>query len=230
MLKQFLPLEFRRKSLLKKVPDGALKTFYQTPFPSASQACHDVEYISLDFETTGLDKKNDEILSAGYVGLSGLEIRLATARHQLVKPDKGISEQSIIIHNITHEQADAGSSVKAMLDTLLNCLAGKVLIAHHASVEMGFLKQACQEVYGTDWLIPVIDTQELAMTYRQKRNISFTSGAMRLAALREHYHLPRYKAHNALTDALATAELFLALLSERDINCQLPLSAVLSRY
>lgn len=230
MLKQFLPLDFRRKHLLKKVPDGALKEFYQTPFPSLAQACHNVDFISLDFETTGLDKRNDEILTAGYVGLNGLKIQLETAKHQLVRPDKGISEESIIIHNITHEQADAGSSLKNMLDTLLNCLSGKVLIAHHAPVEMGFLKQACQTVYGTDWLIPVIDTQALAMKYRQKRNISFTSGAMRLAALREHYHLPRYKAHNALTDAVATAELFLALLAERDIKGKLPLKSVLWRY
>lgn len=230
MFTKLLPLNFRRKRLLANAPDGALKAFYNTPFPDVSQACNEVEYIALDFETTGLDKQNDEILSAGCVAMNGLKIILATAQHQLVKPDKGISEQSIIIHNITHEQADAGVSLKVMLDTLLQCMAGKVLIAHHASVEMGFLRQACQTVYGSDWLIPVIDTQALAISYRQKRNISFSSAAMRLAALREHYHLPRYKAHNALTDALATAELFLALLAERDIKGQLPLRAVLSRY
>lgn len=230
MFQTLLPLNFRRKQLLKKAPDGALKQFYQTPFPSASQPCQKVEYLVLDFETTGLDKKNDEILSAGYVGMHGLEINLATTHHQLVKPDKDISEQSIVIHNITHELADTGSSLKGMLDELLTCLAGKVLIAHHASVEMGFLSQACQKVYGCNWLIPVIDTQDLAMTYRHKRNIFFKPGDMRLAALREHYHLPRYKAHNALSDALATAELFMALLAERDMNYNIPLSSILCRY
>ena len=229
MFSKLLPLNFRRKQLLKKVPEGALKDFYQTEFPAASNACCNLDYLVLDFETTGLNKNSDEILSAGYVEMKGLQINLDTANHQLVKPNKDISEQSIIIHNITHEQAGTGCSLKQVLDQLLSRLAGKVLIAHHASVEMDFLGQACKRVYGSEWLTPVIDTQYMAMNYRQKRNIHFSPGDMRLSALREAYKLPRYKAHNALSDALATAELFLALLSERDINGKLPLRSVLYR-
>lgn len=229
MFAKFLPLNFRRKQLLKTVPNGALKQFYQTEYPGSSQLCRDLDYLVLDFETTGLDKKKDEILSVGYVEMKGLQINLDTAIHQVVKPDKEISEQSIIIHQITHEQAEKGCSLKNILEQLLTRLAGKVLIAHHAPVEMGFLSQACKNIYGSDWLSPVIDTQQMAMSYRQKRNIHFSSSDMRLFTLREHYHLPRYKAHNALSDALATAELFLALLSERDIKGKLPLRSVLYR-
>jgi DNA polymerase-3 subunit epsilon len=227
MLASLLPLDFRRKRLLKKVPDGALKNFYQMEFPKPGSHCHALNYLVLDFETTGLDPAKDEILSAGYVEIEGLEIKLNSATHQLVKPEQNISEASIIIHNITHDQAEQGQSLQAVLDELLERMSGKILIAHHASVEMGFLKQACQKVYRSDWLTPVIDTQWMAMNYRQKRNIHYSPGSMRLAALREYYHLPRYKAHNALSDALATAELFLALLTERESGGRLPLRSVL---
>ena len=227
MLEKFLPLDFRRKRLLKKVPEGALKQFYQCEFPSGSRACRELDYLVLDFETTGLDKRRDEILSVGYVEMRGLQINLDTATHQLVRPDKEMSEESIIIHNITHEQASTGCSLECIMEQLLPRLAGKVLIAHHAPVEMGFLTQACRKLYGSDWLIPVIDTQQMAMSYRQKRNIPFSYADMRLFSLRESYNLPRYKAHNALSDALATAELFLALLAERDINGKLPLKSVI---
>jgi len=39
---------------------------------------------------------------------------------------------------------------------------------------------------------------------------------LRLFNLREAQQLPRYRAHNALSDALATAELFLALAAHAD--------------
>ena len=44
--------------------------------------------------------------------------------------------------------------------------------------------------------------------------IEIAPGDLRLFNLRERYHLPNYKAHNALSDAISTAELFLALAAE----------------
>ena len=43
-------------------------------------------------------------------------------------------------------------------------------------------------------------------------------GNLRLFNLRPHFGLPQYKAHNALYDALATAELFLAMAAEMAPN------------
>jgi DNA polymerase-3 subunit epsilon len=56
--------------------------------------------------------------------------------------------------------------------------------------------------------------------HRQARD-----GELRLDALRAAYNLPRYPAHNALSDALATAELFLALLQHQ--SDETPLRALL---
>ena len=50
------------------------------------------------------------------------------------------------------------------------------------------------------------------------------TGDLRLFNLRPRYNLPRYKAHNALSDAIATAELFMALAAEMapgGHNCEL---------
>jgi len=46
---------------------------------------------------------------------------------------------------------------------------------------------------------------------------------LRLHALSERYNLPRYSAHNALSDALAAAELFLAQVSYGDGKSKAPL-------
>jgi DNA polymerase-3 subunit epsilon len=66
-------------------------------------------------------------------------------------------------------------------------------------------------LYGAPLVLPTIDTQALAQRLMRNRNQFVRSASLRLFNLRSYYGLPRYKAHNALSDALATAELFLAL-------------------
>ena len=64
--------------------------------------------------------------------------------------------------------------------------------------------------------MPVIDTQAIAKRTLERRDQTFRPQELRLAALRRRHHLPRYRLHNALSDALAAAELFLAQLAQHD--------------
>lgn len=70
----------------------------------------------------------------------------------------------------------------------------------------------------------IIDTQALALRTFERRQIPFKVSDLRLHALGNRYNLPRYGAHNALSDALAAAELFLAQAAYRDDGRGLPLA------
>jgi DNA polymerase-3 subunit epsilon len=54
-----------------------------------------------------------------------------------------------------------------------------------------------------------------------KRDVAYDPSELRLLALRKKYDLPEHYAHNALNDAIATAELLLAQLSERNKDLSL---------
>ena len=96
-------------------------------------------------------------------------------------------------------------------------------------VEHGFFDQACRRLYGQPLLVRVADTQVLARRALDRGNQSYGGGDLRLAALRSRYHLPRYPAHNALSDALAAAELFLALTARHGARHKVPLKQVTVR-
>ncbi|HEY9148231.1 MAG TPA: exonuclease domain-containing protein, partial [Gammaproteobacteria bacterium] len=81
---------------------------------------------------------------------------------------------------------------------------------------------ACERYFSSRFLMPTIDTQEVARRTLERRNQSFRPQQMRLAELRERYNLPRYRLHNALSDALAAAELFLAQLAQYDLSRPVP--------
>ena len=205
----------RRKRLLRKAPPGPLRDFLSTPFPQPGADWRDVSYLALDLETTGGDPDQDEIVSFGWVCIDRRRIVLSSARHHVVQLAGAVSPQSAVIHNITDDEAAFGLPLQLALGELLQALAGRILVAHYIPTEVGFLARACERVYGAAVTTPAVDTLQLAATARERTHSPPRRGELRLGNLRRSYGLPRYPAHNALSDALSAAELFLALASER---------------
>jgi DNA polymerase-3 subunit epsilon len=229
MWQQFLGLEYRRRRLLRNVSSGPLREYLATPFPDRATDYRNIRFVALDLETTGLDPLRDEILSIGLVDFRAGRIDLATASHHLVLPSQAIPERSAVIHQITDDLAARGQPLSEVLPPVLARLAGSVLLGHHVRIEREFLDAACRRLYGAGFLIPVADTEALIRRWLEQRNQPFTGRDLRLHALRERYGLPRYKAHNALTDALAAAELFCAFVEKRDFGGKAPLRLFLQR-
>ena len=223
-----LLLDWRRRRLLRKAPPGPLRDYLATPFPGPGTEWRAAEYLAIDLETTGLDQRKDAILSVGHVALRGGRIELASADHRVVRIAGNIPAASAVIHQITDDQAALGEDLAVVLADLLKVLAGKVLIAHFARVETGFIGMACRQVYGVGLAVPVVDTQVLAQRQFERRQIAYKGSDLRLHALGERYNLPRYAAHNALYDALAAAELFLAQAGNLSDGRNLPLRELLA--
>jgi DNA polymerase-3 subunit epsilon len=86
---------------------------------------------------------------------------------------------------------------------------------HHAGLDKTLLDRMCVRRFGHRLPAPVVDT--LALEHRRnKRNHHLeTNASLRLSDLRDEYGLPRYAAHDCLVDAIATAELLLAIVARR---------------
>src|SRR5690606_14523285 len=103
-------------------------------------------------------------------------------------------------------------------------LAGRVVVVHCREIERAFLEVALTARLGEGIEFPVIDTMDLEARLHRAPPPGFLArlfgrkaapASIRLADSRERYGLPRYRAHHALTDALATAELLQAQLAHR---------------
>jgi DNA polymerase-3 subunit epsilon len=220
-------LDARRRWRLRKEPDGPMRKYLAAPFPEPSRDYREVDYLAIDLETTGLDAKSDHILSFGYLTIHGDRIDLGSAKHRLVRTHLAIPEASAVIHQITDDQAAMGEHLETVLTELLEAMAGKVMIAHHATIEQGFINKACKRLLGGGLLVPVVDTQTIALRTFQRRQTPFKGSDLRLHSLCDRYNLPRYGAHNALSDALAAAELFLAQAAHKDNGKGVPLGDLL---
>jgi DNA polymerase-3 subunit epsilon len=208
--KYLFNIEERRNWWMRKMPDCPLRDYYDVPFPDLDSDWRQVDYLALDFETTGLDEKSDEILSVGYATVKGSRLQLADATHILAKPTRDIPESSAVVHGILDDQAASAEELEEVLPHLLKALSGKAMLAHHAAIEYNFLSNACRRIYGYPFVGPVVDTLALEVRAFRAYDKAIMQGDLRLANARRRYRLPRYPAHNALTDAIAAGELFLA--------------------
>ncbi|MDJ0656995.1 MAG: exonuclease domain-containing protein [Xanthomonadales bacterium] len=170
----------------------------------------DDHLLAVDLETTGLDPRTDHIISMGWVAIDRGRIRLASARHLLVRSHKPMN-QSATIHGLTDSDLEDGMDLAHALDALFQALEGRTLLVHGAQLDMGMLDQGCREQFGVPLLMPCIDTLDIARRRLERRNEPIRHGALRLMNLRKNLGLPPVSSHNALVDALATAELYLAL-------------------
>ena len=229
MWRRFLPLDFRRRQLLRDAPTGPLREYFAEPFADRGADYRNIEFVALDLETTGLDPAQDAILSVGMVSLVSSRIDLSTAQHYLVTPERAIPERSAVIHQITDDAAAGGESLAEVMPRVLARLCGRVMLGHHVKIERQFLDAACRRLYGTGFLVPVADTEALIRHWFERRDQTLGGRELRLHALRARYGLPRYTAHNALTDALATAELFCAFVANANLQSRVPLKRFLEQ-
>lgn len=200
----------RRARQHAAAPEGPLRDYLAVPFPDPATEHTRLSLLAVDLETTGLDPARDAILSIGFVPVDGDRILLSGARSAVVRAGGDVG-QSAAVHGLTDDAVAAGVDLPAALADLLAALRGRVLLAHHAALERDFLSAACRTAFGGAFACVSVDTMEL-----EHRLLSPgwgdepPPGSLRLGAARQRHGLPRYRAHDALTDAIACAELYLA--------------------
>ena len=208
----------RYAQLADDAQNNLLKEFYLSTFSDASASVKDIPFVALDFETTGLNSKTDDIVSVGLVPFTLARIYCKQSKHWVVQPRRNLSESSIVIHGITHNDVDNAPDFDNIIVPLLDALRSKVIVVHYAAIERGFFNSALLLRLKEHIEFMVVDTMELERrALKAKQGLigqlfNTKLGSLRLNDCRKRYSLPAYEGHHALTDALATAELLQAQL------------------
>lgn len=204
----------RRRERARAEAQGPLADFYTGTWPAPATLASDLNLLAIDLETTGLDTASDQVLSVGFVPVDGHEIILGGARHIIIRSGTEVG-QSAVLHHLTDDMIAAGVPMVDVLTEVLAALKGRVLLAHFATIEEQFLSRECERHFGAPLVIPIIDTMELHhRLLSQGFDDEARGNQLRLWNARERYGLPVYGAHEALTDALACAELYLGQVAE----------------
>lgn len=181
----------------------------QLSFDELDTPLREVTFVVLDLETTGGSAAGDTITEVGAVKVRGGE-RLAELS-TLIRPaaaERRIRPGVVALTGITEAMLAGAPPLAAVLPTVLEFLAGAVLVAHNAPFDSGFLRAACER-HGYVWpRPPVLCTARLAratLTHAEAPSV-------RLGALAELFGTATQPVHRALADARATVEVLHHLL------------------
>ena len=163
----------------------------------------DLEYVIFDFETTGLEAdKDDEIIEMGALKLKGTEPTGETF-NSLINIQRKIPEKVKTIHGIQDKDLEDKPTIQEIFPKFLNFLGNKILIAHNAEFDLGFLKKNLKRFPHLSFPNYCIDTLQLSRQF-----FSYEKGHS-LSAIASRFELPIDKdRHRSLGDCYLTAKIF----------------------
>ncbi len=155
-------------------------------------------YVSLDLETTGLNPEIDEIIEIGAVKFQ--DDQVIETFHSLVNPRRALPYRIQVLCGIEQSQLDAAPVFSELADGLSSFIEGRPIVGHNISFDLSFLAQK-----GIKPTNATYDTRELATIFLfQQSDYSLSSLAKQLGLSPPQ--------HRALPDAMATKDLFVALI------------------
>ncbi|KHF35374.1 hypothetical protein CM49_02423 [Paenibacillus sp. P1XP2] len=169
-----------------------------------------MKFAVLDFETTG-NQSADEIIQ---VGLAIIEEDLTISRvyGSYVKPTVEIPPFITGLTGITEEDVADAPPLEEMLMELVPMLDDVVLVGHNVAFDFNFLQNALDSSGYLPFSGRILDTLDFL-------KICFPSlTSYQLGQVTSHFGIQHDRPHQADSDALATAYVFLKCLSElRDL-------------
>jgi DNA polymerase-3 subunit epsilon len=172
----------------------------------------EARFAALDFETTGLDLRRDAVVSFGVVPIDRGRVAMRGAVHQLIEPHVPPSPRSQQIHELRPQDLAGSPRIDEARSTLADALEGRFVLAWFASVELHFLSA----VFGgrvRPWRRRMIDVRTLAIVAEGAPHGQLDHPGFPLGGTAHRYGVPVANPHEALDDALVTAQLFLVLAS-----------------
>ena len=168
----------------------------------------DSEYIVFDIETTGLSNKTERITEIGAVRMVGGEVK--ESFNTFANPGMPIPAKIVELTGITDAMvADAPSEKEALQAFYDFCGDCRVLVAHNAGFDTGFIRAAAQRC-GMPYEFTSVDTIPLCRSlYRGLKNY-------RLDTVATYLKLPPFNHHRACDDAAVLAGIFAHVLKDMD--------------
>jgi DNA polymerase-3 subunit epsilon len=199
------------RSLLADVVDGdARLTWLGSRIGRAGDPHADVplevsELVVFDLETTGLSARSCRVCEIGAVRIRELEI--VETFETLVNPGSTLPSFVAALTGIREADLRRAPRPEVALRRFLAFAGDAPLVAHNARFDMAFLDEEVGRLTGRRCAAAVLDTVWLA-----RRLLSQRSERHSLARLSHFFGVSVEPCHRALPDALATAEILVALI------------------
>ncbi len=170
------------------------------------------EVISLDCETSGLDPKNDAIISVGAVRVQGCRILTSEALDIKLGPPERLDPESVMVHRLRKLDLEGGLPVGEAMGQVLEFVGNRPILGYHVAFDTAIIDQHIWPLYGFRLPNRRIELADLYLK-RCGRPGSGLEADLRLETIAGRLGMPVPRGrHTALMDAVFTAALYVRLI------------------
>lgn len=164
-------------------------------------------YVVVDVESSGLNISRDRLIAIGAVAVTHGQVRLNDSLEIVLQQARVSERDNILIHGIGGTAQREGMPPAEALLAFLEYLGKDPLIAFHVAFDESMICRAMKIHLGLRFRHVWADLAYVAPALHPQlaRRLRTLDDWMRL------FQISNYARHNALADALSTAELLLAL-------------------
>jgi DNA polymerase III subunit epsilon len=201
---------FGPKLQLRPHQAARLDAWRAIPAVSQSSSVEHSRFVVVDVETSGLSLRDDRLISIGAVAMVNGKVALGDSFYIVLQQQSASEKGNILLHGIgTSEQLEGVPPADALLD-FLEFLGKAPLIAFHVTFDETMIRRALREYLGFSFKHPWLDLAYVMPGMNPPL-------AKKLHALDDwigHFGIRIDVRHNALADAMATAQLFQVAMSQ----------------
>jgi len=197
---------FKRKRNLAKLKDKSFAYLFDTN--------ENDERVVFDTETTGLNPKEDEILSIGAVKIKNNKILISQTFEIYLKNTRDINAQSIQIHGIRPCDLKNAKEPKEGIKEFLDFIKGATLVGYYLEFDVAMINKYIKPMLGITLPNKMVEVSEIyfdkTIAFIPQGNID-----LRFDTILKSCNIPDMGAHNAVNDAIMTAMIYLKLTQEK---------------
>ncbi len=180
------------------------------------------EVVSIDCETTGLDTRKDDIITVAAVKVRGNCILASERFEATVRPKAKLKPDAIKVHRLREQDVAQGRTIEEALPELLRFIGSRPLVGFYLEFDVAMLNRHVRRMFG----IGLPNHQiEVSGAYYERKYGDAPAGAevdLRFASILADLGLPALEQHDAYSDALMTAMMYLALDDLKARNIRIP--------
>jgi DNA polymerase-3 subunit epsilon len=198
----------QRKPELTEAQAAALRHYEATLAPDRRADIRHLRFVVVDVETTGLDPNRDHLLAIGAIAVEAMLIRFESSFSAFMRQNHASSIANILVHGIDGTtQANAPHAAEGLADFLR--FAGKSpLVGFHSDFDRVVIERALKSQLAARLSNLWLDLARLAPAIvPDHAHVHTLDEWTRLFAIEN------YRRHDAVADALATAQLLQIVLA-----------------
>jgi len=182
------------------------------------------EVVSVDCETTGLDPRRDEIISVAAIRIRGDRILASETYQAVVRPRVAIAAAAIKVHGLREIDVCNARPMGEILPDLLHFIGGRPLIGYYIDFDIAMLNNHVAEFLGIQLPNPRIEVSGMYYDRKYGDAPPGTQIDLTFANILRDLNLPLFNQHDAFSDALMTAMIYVNLkdYKARDIRIARP--------